>query len=308
MSRFSFEYPYAFALLILFWACSRYCPARSTAIYFPHISIFFGGKAVKNPLLTWLKWIGITALVTALASPVMTDEFKNIKKRGRDIMLIVDSSGSMRQMGFDPSNPYKNKFDVVKDVVNDFISRRKNDRIGVINFASIAYVASPLTFEKRFLEDIVRMQEIGIAGKKTAINDALLQSYNILNKSDAKSKVAILLTDGMDNMSRIPFGDIKKLISKSPVKLYTIGIGSRRDYDASYLQALAQAGHGKFYSARNAGELKKIYDDIDRLETSKIKSKSIVRHDYLYIYPLFVAIMAMLFFTYLGTSRGVERW
>jgi Ca-activated chloride channel family protein len=221
-------------------------------------------------------------------------------------MLIIDSSDSMNQRGFDPSDPLKSKFDVVKEVVGDFIDKRKNDRIGLINFASVAFVASPLTFEKDFLRKILQMQEPGIAGKRTAINDALLQTYNILEKSDAKSKIAILLTDGIDNASRISFDEIRRLIADSDIKLYTIGIGSYRDFDAPYLRALAQAGHGRFFAASDRQSLQKIYEAIDRLETSKLKSKHIIRHRYLYIYPLFIAILAWLFFIYLRTAKGVE--
>ncbi len=306
MNHFSFEHPWALGIILLFWLCSKYCPARTQAIYFPHVKRFFSLHAHKSRWLEILKWIGIVGLLIALASPVLVDEYQNIKKQGRDIMLIIDSSDSMRQRGFDPNNPLKSKFDVVKEVVNDFINRRKNDRIGLINFADVAFVASPLTFEKEFLRDIVSMQELGIAGKRTAINDALLQTYNILDKSNAKTKIAILLTDGIDNASRIPFESILKLIAKSDVKLYTIGIGSYRDFDASYLKALAEAGHGKFFSASDRHSLQKIYSAINKLETSKIKSQKVVKYNYLYIYPLFIAILALLFFIYLRTAKGVE--
>ena len=304
LEHFSFEYPFVFLILILFWLCSRWCPARTQAIYFPHIQTLLGIKAYKSRWLSILKWIGIVTLVTALASPVITNEYKETKKSGRDIMLIIDSSESMLQRGFDPKDPYKTKFDVVKEVVKDFIKKRRDDRIGLVTFASIAYVASPLTFEKEFLTNIIDMQQVGIAGRKTAINDAILQSYNILSKSDAKSKIAILLTDGMDNMSRVSFNEIKNLISKSNTKLYTIGIGSYRDFDAPYLKALASAGKGRFFSASNSASLQKIYSEIDKLETSKIKSKKIIKRDYLYIYPLFISILSLLFFIYFRTSRG----
>jgi Ca-activated chloride channel family protein len=176
----------------------------------------------------------------------------------------------------------------------------------VITFADVAFVASPLTFEHPFLQDIIKMQELGIAGRKTAINDALLQTYNILSKSDAKSKIAILLTDGIENMSKISLEDILGVISKSDIKLYTIGIGSYRDFDARYLKKLAHAGKGKFFAASNKETLEQIYDEIDKLEATKIKSKKIVQHTYLYIYPLFAAIIALLLFLYLRTARGLE--
>ena len=305
MSQFSFEYPYLLALIFLFILCAKYCKERSRAIFFPHVKTLMVQGRGGSSLLTWLKWIGITAAVIALASPVITKSYTNSKKEGRDIVLIVDSSDSMRQRGFDPSDIMKSKFDVVKEVVGDFIQKRKDDRIGMVTFADIAFIASPLTFEKKFLTDITKMQRMGIAGKRTAINDAIVQSYNLLSKSKAKSKIAILLTDGVDNMSKIPFQDVINLIKKRDIKLYTIGIGDARDYNGAYLKALADAGHGEAYGARDATTLEKIYEEIDKLEATKIDDKKIVQHTYLYIYPLFLAILSLLLFMYLRNSKGV---
>jgi Ca-activated chloride channel family protein len=256
-------------------------------------------------LLSWLKWIGIVSAVFAFASPVITKSYSNSKKEGRDIVLVVDSSDSMRQQRFDPDDIFKNKFTVVKEVMEDFIKKRKNDRIGMVTFADIAFISSPLTFEKKFLTNITKMQELGKAGRRTAINDALVQSYNLLSKSKAKSKIIILLTDGIDNMSKVPFSDLRELIAKRDTKLYTIGIGGERDYDARYLQTLANVGHGKAYGARNAKMLSKIYDEIDKLEATKLNDKKIVKHTYLFIYPLFLAILSLLMFIYFRNSKGI---
>ena len=306
MSQFSFEYPYALGIILLFLLCARYCREKSRAIYFPHIErLLLKGGSKKSSLLLWLKWIGITGVVLALASPVLTREYQDSHKEGRDIVLIIDASDSMRQRGFDPSEPRKSKFDVVKEVVNDFIDKRPDDRIGVVTFADVAFIASPLTFEKEFLNDIVAYQQLGIAGKRTAINDALVQTYGMLSKSKAKSKIAILLTDGRDNMSKISFNDVRNIISKSDVKLYTIGIGDPRDYNGRYLQALAEAGKGRAYGAHNSKMLSEVYREIDKLEASKLNDKKIVQHTYLYIYPLFIAILSLLLFVYFRNAKGV---
>jgi Ca-activated chloride channel family protein len=107
-------------------------------------------------------------------------------------------------------------------------------------------------------------------------------------------------------MSRVSLDEIRNIVAKSSVRLYTIGVGNYKDFDAPYLKSLAHAGHGKFYAAETKNALKKIYADIDRLETSKIKSKKIVQNDYYYTYPLFVSILALLFFVYLRTAKGLE--
>ena len=305
MSQFSFEYPYLLGVLLLFLLCNYWCKERSRAIFFPHVKTLMAKSAGKSSLLLALKWIGITSAVIALASPVITKSYSNSKKEGRDIVLIIDSSDSMRQRGFDPNDPWRNKFDVVKEVVGDFIEKRENDRIGMVTFADVAFIASPLTFEKKFLTDITKMQSMGMAGKRTAINDAVVQSYNLLSKSKAKSKIAILLTDGIDNMSKVPFGDLKTLIENRDIKLYAIGVGDPRDYNAQYLKALADAGKGLAFGAQDATTLSQIYDEIDSLEATKIDDKKIVQHTYLYIYPLFVAILSLLLFIYVRNSKGV---
>jgi len=305
MNQFSFEYPLLLLVILLFIACSRWCKERSRAIFFPHVNTLIAQKANKSSLLAWLKWIGIVAAVIALASPIMTKNYVNSKKEGRDIVLVIDSSDSMRQMGFDPSDPYKNKFDVVKEVVGDFVKKRKNDRIGMVTFADVAFIASPLTFEKEFLANITKMQELGMAGKRTAINDALVQAYNLLSKSKAKSKIVILLTDGRDNMSKIPLADVKHMVEKRDIKLYTIGIGGARDYDGKYLKELAKAGKGQAYAARSAAMLSNIYNEINKLEVTVLDDKKIVEHTYLYLYPLFLAILSLLLFIYYRNAKGV---
>jgi len=305
MSQFSFEYPWAFALLIIFLLCAKFCKVKGRAIYFPHLKALMLGSSRRSSLLVFLKWLGIVTAITALASPIITKEYSSSNREGRDIVLIIDASESMLQDRFDASNPYKNKFQVVQEVASDFVAKRTNDRIGLVVFADVAFIASPLTFETEFLEQIIKMQRVGVAGKRTAINDSLVQTYNMLSKSKAKSKIAILLTDGMDNMSKVPFADIKNLVEQSDVKLYTIGIGSSRDYDGRYLKALAEAGNGQAFGARNAQMLSQIYAKIDEMEATKIEDKKYVKHTYLYIYPLFVSIISLLLFVYIRNMRSV---
>jgi len=305
MNQFSFEYPWLLLVILVFIVCAKFCKERSRAIFFPHVKSLMVQNKTTSSWFNILKWVGIVSAVIALASPVITKSYTNTKKEGRDIVLVIDSSDSMRQRGFDPNDLWKNKFDVVKEVVGDFIDKRENDRIGMITFADIAFIASPLTFEKKFLKDITRMQQMGVAGKRTAINDAIVQSYNLLDKSKAKSKIVILLTDGVDNMSKVPFDDVRNLISSRDIKLYAIGIGDERDYNGAYLQALAKAGKGIAFGASDARTLGRVYEEIDKLEATKIDNKKIVQHTYLYIYPLFLSILSLLLYIYIRNSRGV---
>ncbi len=305
MNGFNFEYPLVLGAILIFILCAKFCKERSKAIFFPHVKTLMVKNTKSASWLKVLKWLGIVAAVIALASPVTTKSYTNSKKDGRDIVLIIDSSDSMRQRGFDPANPRKNMFDVMIEVVGDFIEKRENDRIGMVTFADIAFIASPLTFEKEFLANITKMQKMGVAGKRTAINDAIVHSYDLLSKSKVKSKIAILLTDGVDNVSKITFEDVKSMIKKHDIRLYVIGIGDEHDYNAAYLQALAKAGNGKAFGARDVSALSQIYEEIDKLEVTKIDNKKIVQHTYLYIYPLFLAILSLILFMYFRNSRGV---
>ena len=305
MQGFNFEYPWVFLLLAVFWLCSHFCKEKSRAIYFPHVAKLMAQNTQASSFLAWLKWLGIVLAIVALASPVVTKSYTNSKKEGRDIVLILDSSDSMRQRGFDPQDRYKNKFEAVKEVVGDFIIKREDDRIAMVTFADIAFIASPLTFEKDFLTKITKMQKMGMAGTRTAINDALVQAYNLLSKSKAKSKIAILLTDGIDNMSKVPFEDVKTLIENRDIKLYAIGIGNARDYNGAYLQALAKAGKGLAFGASSASMLQEIYAQIDKLEATKIDNKKVVEHTYYYMYVLALALVFLFLFIFLRNRRGL---
>jgi Ca-activated chloride channel family protein len=305
--QFSFEYPYLLGTILLFWVCAKWCQARGRALYFPHVEQLVAPSVNKQGVLTWLKWIGIVSAIMALASPVVTQSYTQNKKDGRDIVLILDASESMKRQGFDRSHLSKTIFEVAKEVLQDFIEKRTQDRIGLVTFADIAFIASPLTFEKEFLKQISSMQAIGYAGKRTAINDAVLQSFTMLSKSKTKSKVAILLTDGIDNMSKVSFTELKDILQRKEMKLYTIGIGrANRDYDANYLQQLAKAGGGRAYGAMSAQALNAIYEEIGQLEKSKINDKRIVKVEYLFTYPLFLAILSLILYLYIKHTRGLS--
>ena len=307
MSQYSFEFPYVFLLIPIFWFCMRVCPARGITIYMPYIQVLIAKKSLKYRWLEIVKWLAILFFLVALASPVKVEKFNNVKKEGRDIMLVIDSSRSMLERGFDINNLKKDKFSAVIEVVESFVKDRQNDRVGLVNFASSAFIASPLTFDKNFLLDILTKQRVGIAGKRTAIYDALLQSLYILQNSEAKSKIAILLTDGVDNMSQTKFEEIIDIIKQTKVKLYTIGIGESKDLEVSKLEKLAQIGGGKFFLATNQKTLQNIYNEIDKSETTKIKSKTYKKYTYYYYYPLMFAIILLLLFVYAKSVRGVAK-
>ena len=307
MSHYSFEHPSLFLLLLLFVFCTVKCPSKGIAIYLPYVNVLLSNKALKYRWLEIVKYSAITLLFISLASPVKTIKYNNVHQEGRDIMLIIDSSKSMLERGFDLNDLKKDKFEAVKEVVEKFIEDRKNDRVGLINFASTTFIASPLTFDKEFLKEILKKQKVGIAGKRTAIYDALLQAIYILSKSNAKSKIAIVLTDGIDNMSQITFNEILDFVKRAKIKLYTIGIGDSKDIEVPKLEKLAKAGNGEFFLSTNKDTLSKIYERVDKLETSKIVSSTYTKYYYYYYYPLMLSIILMLIYVYFKSIKGIAK-
>ncbi|BCD67559.1 hypothetical protein NitYY0918_C0458 [Nitratiruptor sp. YY09-18] len=304
MSDFAFERPLILWLLVVAVYCLVKCRARESALIFPHLSIVKKAANKKSFLPEFLKAVAIFGTILALAGPVAIDRTHEYHKKGYAIVLALDASGSMKEQGFDPKNPFLSKFDVVKDLVKEFIQQRKNDNIGLVVFGSVATIASPLTYNKEVLAKLIDYLDIGIAGQKTAINDAVVQSINMLAKAKAKSKILILLTDGIDTASHIPPDVITRMAKKYHVKIYTIGIGRKRDIDEPYLKWIAQQSGGRYFFAKDARVLKKVYEYINRLEKSEIRGKEFVKKDELYPYVLFVAILALLGYIYIYGKRG----
>ncbi len=304
MNDFSFERPLVLWLILLVIICAVKCRAKESALIFPHLYILKRVAEKKAFLPEFLKITTVIGTILALAGPVRIDKSMHIKKLGYDIVLALDASGSMQDRGFDPANPNKTKFDVVKTLVKSFIAKRDNDNIGVVVFGSFAYVVSPLTYNRQVIATLLDYLNIGVAGEKTAINDALIESINLLKNSKAKSKIVILLTDGVDTASKTPATIAIKMAKKYKVRVYTIGIGDPRDVDEAFLEWIAQQTHGYYFFAKDAKTLQKVYATIDKLERSEIKGESFVKKDELYAYPLFVAILALLGFIYIYGKRG----
>lgn len=271
-----FAYPWVFLILILYFICAKFCPLQKLAIYFPHFE--YTNRLNKDFIL---KFLILFFTLLALSNPYTIKEIIQ-KNEGDAIVLSIDSSGSMDE---------GNKFEVVKVVAKDFINKRVDDNIGLVIFGSNAFIASPLTKNKNFIKGILNKMYVGIAGKNTAIFDSLVQSIRILKDSKSKTKIIILLTDGIDNSSKIPLKNVMQEIKKEHIKVYTIGVGDRVNY--KLLDYISSSSGGKTYQAYSATDIKNIYETIDKLEKSPITNK-IIYKEYLYIYPLFLALFLLV--------------
>ena len=177
------EFPEVLFLVLLFIVCAIFCKMKISSIYFPHASQFMKTTPSASKLLFLMKWLAIIMLIISLASPVKDEAYELEPKDGYEIALILDASNSMQAQGFDKDYPKLNRFDVVKNIVSDFIKERKNDNIGLVVFGAYSFIASPLTYDSRILNKIVSQLQIGMAGQYTALYESLPQGVNLLNKS-----------------------------------------------------------------------------------------------------------------------------
>ena len=294
MPNIVFDYPFVFLLLPLYLFCKKICKQRNEQLIFPNIQIFkhVSKKSSSIPLL--LEFLTLLLLIMALASPYRQDDVIIEKDKGYEISMILDASGSMKEY---------NKFGIVKEIVTEFVDMRKHDKLGLTIFADFSYVAIPLTYDKESIKRLLERIDVGIAGqRKTALYEALFMSSKLFKTSKAKEKVAILLTDGVNNVENIPLDVAINTAKKYGIKVYVIGVGQRGEYNAAVLQKIASETKGKFFEANSIEKLKEIYKVINKLEKSEIKIDKYIKKSYYFQYPLALGMLFMLLY-FLYRSR-----
>lgn len=300
LNNISFEYPYVLLLLLVFIFCSKFCKPKQDSYFVPHLKFLQQSSVLKSSFVSFLKWCVIVFSIIALASPIKELNVINTKKDGIDIVLSLDTSGSMAQRGFNPQNLQQTRWDVVRGIVKDFIEKRVNDNIALVVFGSSVMTASPLSYDKNAQKQIIDSLDIGIVGDKTALIDSLVTSVNILKNKETKSKIIILLTDGDDTASKIPLKVASKMALKYGIKVYSVAIGSFNNY---VLNELSKHNKGRVFKANNMKNLKDIYELINDLEKSKIDQNKIVLKEYLFFYPLFLSFICLLLFVYMKNKK-----
>lgn len=272
MNIWSFGSVWSFLLLVPVLYCLTRCKISPNPRTFPHLHFF--GTPGKFGNFEWiLKALAATLMIGALATPVMTDYADPRNRNGIDIVLSIDGSGSMNASGFSKEEPRISRFQVVQKIASDFVMKRLEDNVGVVLFGDFAFIATPVTYEKEIVSEMIGYLNYGMAGQNTAIGEGIAMGVRALRDSKAKSKVIILLTDGEHNSGSISPKEAIAMVRKEHIRVYTIGIGEKGEFDNALLKQLAQDGHGKFFAAANQKELQNVYDEIDTLERSKIKSK-----------------------------------
>lgn len=323
------------ALLILLLAVplyvfaeTRHRRARRPAVRFPDLAAVreaAGGRASwKRHLPTAMRAAVIALVVVALARPQAGSGSESVLSEGIDIMLAVDVSGSMRAEDFKP----KNRLEVAKEVVANFIRGRTSDRIGMVVFAAESFTQCPLTLDYNVLLELLDSVKIGmIDEQRTAIGMAIATATNRLRESDAQSRIIILLTDGRNNAGEIEPITAAQAAQALGIRIYTIGAGTpeggpipvddpmwgRRyvhaetDIDEDTLKEIASLTGGRYYRATSENMLAAIYQRIGELEKSKIEVKHFTTYKELAPRLIVLAVVLLLLELLAGATilRGV---
>ena len=271
--------------------------------YFRHTSQravpFSNGQVLKNlppswriklqPILPVLYTLGLIFIIIAIARPQKGLDESRVHTEGIDMVLLLDLSKSMDSQDFVKLNQRISRLEATQDVVERFLKKRPNDRIGIVGFASLPYAIAPLTLDHNWLIQRIQGLHTGMLdGNHTAIGDGIASAVNRLRDCKEKSKIIILLTDGANNFGTLSPENAAQAAAALGIKIYTIGAGGgghtsffqqRNEVDEATLKKVAKISGGKFYRARNLESLKAVYDDIDKLEKSKIEVQQFTRFE-----------------------------
>ena len=267
-----------------------------------------GAGHLLRRLLLVLIWL---ALVLAATRPQWIGEPINLPTTGRDLLLAVDISGSMGTEDMKHKGNLETRLTVVKNVVGDFVERRKGDRLGLILFGTRAYLQTPLTFDRKTVRTLLEETPLGIAGGKTAIGDAIGLAVKRLQSRPAANRVLVLLTDGVNNVGEVDPKQAAKLAAQEGIRIYTTGFGAEEmtvpgflfnrsvnpsaELDIETLTAIAETTGGIFQRAKSSQELEAIYEALDELEPVEQDAEIYRPVRSLFWYPLaFSLVMSFL--------------
>jgi Ca-activated chloride channel family protein len=297
----TFSWPWLFALLPLPFLLRYLLPAAASnndaALRVPYLDDFASEhtspstQALRRwPLFVYfLLW---SCLIGAAAKPQWIGDPIELPVSGRDLMLAIDLSGSMDHT-FTHSFRSVTKLQATKAVAGEFIDKRVGDRIGLILFAEQAYVQAPLTFDRTTVKTLLFEAVTGLAGKATAIGDAIGLAVKRLDTQNNQDRVLILLTDGVSNAGEIRPEKAAGIAAQKGLKIHTIGIGSRgsRELNEYTLKTIAEKTGGRYFRAHDVNELQQIYALIDKLEPVERDTQSYRPTWSLFYWPLGIALV-----------------
>lgn len=318
-----FRHPLVLLLLLavpaLVWL--RYARRRQAPLAFSD-----GAALLGLPVSPWLalRWappalfaVGLVFLIAAAARPQRGMSESRVETEGVDVVLVVDTSTSMRADDFSTATKRMDRLDAAKAVLAQFIQARPDDRLGIVAFAAMPYTIAPLTTDHAWLMLQMDRLQTGMLEDATAIGDAIASGVNRLRDSKAKSKIVILLTDGIHNAGRLTPPDAAQAAAALGIKVYTVGAGSDQprasgifgfvqggnEIDEATLKKIAEITKAKYFRATDLKSLEETYQAIDEMEKTKIELDQYTRYEEKFAPFLVLGLLCLAFETLLGFTR-----
>lgn len=274
------------------------------------------GARTRSMALNTCRLMTFALLIVALARPQTSREYAEVESSGRDLMLALDISGSMKALDFVLDGQHVERLTMLKNVVKEFIKTRVGDRIGLIIFGSEVYTQCPLTTDQQVLAQFTDAMEIGMVGEGTALGDAIALSVKRVREIPGQSKAVILVTDGVKTAGALEPKEAAEIAKREGIKVYTIGIGGTKPapfrvqspfggwtiqyadvpLDTAMLQAIADTTGARFFRASQTEELRGIYQEINKLEERIERRKEFVEHHEEFLPFLVAAILSFLLY------------
>lgn len=320
-----FAWPWVVLLLPLPWLVARFAPvaAPRMALRLPQHGLALGGggqQRARVSLMWWLVWL---LLLCAAARPQWLGEPIEPQGSGRAMMLAIDISGSMQERDMRLGGQRVSRFEATRAIVDDFVQRREGDQLGLILFGNHAYLTVPLTRDLTTIRKQLNSTAVGIAGRRTAIGDAIAVAVRRLAKLPQQARVLILLTDGVDTASQLDPLHAARIAKQAGVRIYTIGIGapegllpsvignfigqSGAGMGVDTLKQLAESTGGAFYQATDTSQLAAAWRTVDHLEPIKRTELPIRPRQELFRWPLATAALLVLLLALMSGVRLAVR-
>ncbi len=320
-----FDYPWLFLLLPIPWFVWAFMPALLTpqlSVRVPFIDRLTqaasrsslppiqGGRTRFNWVWGLLAWC---LLLTALARPMWIADPLTANLPTRDLLLLVDLSASMDQEDFESRQGQAiNRLDAVKEVVGDFLEHREGDRVSLVVFGNAAYLQAPFSTDLSLTRRLLDESQVGMAGPKTALGDAIGLGVNLFEQSEAPAKTIIALTDGNDTKSQVPPTEAARIAHQRGIRIHTVAIGDPTTagedrLDDQTLKEVANSADGTYFFAADRESLQSIYDELDQLETSEIQTLTHRPRSDLFFWPLTGFLLVSMLEKVLGVATGRRR-
>ncbi len=316
-----FAWPWVFVLLPLPWLAWRWLPAAQPvrALRLPFDDVHLETTAAGRPprwrvLVLALAWL---LLLAAAARPQWLGPPQPVAHSGRTMMLAVDISGSMATRDMRLGGRRLSRFAAVEAIAGRFISRRHGDRVGLVLFGSHAYLVTPTTWDLDAVRAQLSSVAVGLAGRRTAIGDAIGVAVKRLRKMPSRARVLVLLTDGVNTAGSLSPGEAARIARAAGVRIYTIGIGAESvqvpglfgmrvihpsaGLDADMLKTIARSTGGRFFRATDSEQLEAAYRSIDALEPVLDRGRPLRPRHELFMWPLLAALL-------LALAASARRW